>query len=196
MTRPGFDGGAVRAAVLGLVGAGIVHICATFATPYVLGSGAPERLAEELAPNQLVVLRPPTPQTQLIPFQDPHTYHALCRYDVRATPVLVRASLAGTGWTLSIYTASGENFYFVPGQDQRQTEVSALLVPTDDEHTAVASAFQGAGSAIQVPVPAPTGVVVLRAPVKAQGYRSDIEARLAQAACSPYAGSVPSRPSR
>jgi uncharacterized membrane protein len=196
MTRPGIDGGAVRAVVLGLVGAGIVHICATFATPQVLGSGAPERLAEELAPNQLVVLRPPTPQTQLIPYQDPHTYHALCRYDVRTTPVLVRASLAGTGWTLSIYTSGGENFYFVPGQDQRQTEVSALLVPTGDEYADLASAPQGGGSAIQVPVPTPTGLIVLRAPVKAQGYRSDIEARLAQAACSPHAGSAAPRLSR
>lgn len=195
MIKPGFDGGALRAVALGLVGAGIIHICATFATPLVLGTGAFERVAEQLTPNQLVVLRPPTPQTQLLPYQDAHTYYALCQYDVRKAPVLVRASLGGTGWTFTIYSSSGENFYFVSGQDQRQTEVSARLIPTGEEYADMVADPQGAAaSAVQVPVPTPTGLIVIRAPLKAQGYRGDIEARLEQAACAPNSGSAP-RPS-
>jgi uncharacterized membrane protein len=191
MSASWVEGGAVRAVICGLVAAGIVHICAVFATPVVLGTGAYERLAEQLPANRLIVLRPASPQAQLIPYQDAHTYYALCQYDASKTPVASRASLPGAGWTFAIYSSAGDNFYVVPGQDQRQTDVNVLLVPAGDQASDFVPDAQTAAGAAVVPVPSPTGLIVVRAPVKAQGYRPDIEAHLARAACGPGGGAPP-----
>jgi uncharacterized membrane protein len=204
------EGSFVRAIVYGLVAAGIVHICATLATPSLLGSGAYDRLDAELPSNRLVVLGPPKPQAQLLPFQEPHTHYAFCRYDAAEGPVLIKASLLSSGWTLALYSPGGDNFYVVPGQDQKVTDVSALLVPSGDEFNDLLPADQSAAIAAaqqsvlgprtarafrntpqpapnatpQVEIPSPTGLLVIRAPIKGQGYTAAVEAALARASCT------------
>jgi len=222
------EGSFVRTIVYGLVAAGIVHICATLATPYLLGTGAYDRLIAELPANRIVVLGPPTPQAQLLPFQEPHTHFALCRYDASQAPVAIKASLLSSGWTLALYSSGGDNFYVAPGQDQKVTEVSALLVPPGDQFTEMLAEQEGTtsptaqpralptlaprmvrtarggqqGSAtatVQVEVPSATGLLVVRAPVKGEGYRPAIEAALARASCTrmpvtPAAATPPAPP--
>jgi uncharacterized membrane protein len=178
------DVGAARAMLYGLVAAGIVHIAITFATPQLLGTGAYERLADQLPNNRMIVLGPPTAQAQLLPYQEPHTHYALCHYDATAAPVVARAFLPSSGWTFALYSSTGDNFYVVPGQDQRQTDVNVVLIPAGDQFAEYVPETQGAAaSATQVALPSPTGLIVVRAPVKARAYRAEIEAQLARAAC-------------
>ena len=54
----------------------------------------------------------------------------MCRYELTGGPVTVTAALADTGWTLSLHTPQGDNFYVMPAQQLRRGEVSFLLVPS------------------------------------------------------------------
>lgn len=184
------DRGLARTLIGGLVAAGIVHILVTFATPELLRPHAFDRIVEQLPVNTLVVLGPPRPQAQLVPYQEPDMHFAVCSYDVSGGPVQARIVLPASGWTLALYSPGGENFYVMPGRDQRSTTINAVLVAGGDE-TALGPVDQRRGPAAPtyVQVPAPTGLMVIRAPVRGESYRAEVEAVLSRATC----GSSPRR---
>lgn len=185
MTGSWLDVGLVRSVLCGLVAAGIVHIGATLATPYMIGPGPYQRIAEHLPVNSMMITGAPTPQVQLLPYQEADMVFALCSYDASRAPVVVRAVLPGSGWTLSLYSPAGENFYFMPGQDQRVSEINALLIAGNDETILPADPRAGSSRLTSVRLPAPVGLLVIRAPLKGESFRAEVEAALARASCRP-----------
>ena len=181
------DASLIRALLCGLVGAGIVHICATLATPYMVGAGPYQRLAEHLPVNSILVTGAPTPQSQLLPYQEADMVFAVCSYDASKGPVLVRAVLPGSGWTLSLYSSAGENFYFMPGQDQRPLEINAMLIAADGEAILPTDPRAGAARLTSVRLPSPFGLLMIRAPLKGESFRAETEAALTRASCMPMA---------
>jgi uncharacterized membrane protein len=178
------DSGLLRAVLCGLVGAAIVHICATLATPHLLGPNAYQRLAEHLPVNAIVNLGQPTARSQVLPYQEADMLLAVCRYDAGKEPVQVRAILPGSGWTLALYSPQGDNFYIVPGQDQKAVEVNAMLLTGGDDTVLppVADPISSAGLTY-VQLPASTGLMVIRAPLRGESYRAEAESVLARASC-------------
>ncbi|MCL4765776.1 MAG: DUF1254 domain-containing protein [Hyphomicrobiaceae bacterium] len=184
MNRGWLDVGLAWTLLCGAVAAGIVHIVATFATPELLRPHAFDRIAEHLPANTLVVLGQPTPQAQLLPYQEPDTHFAICSYDVSGGPVQARVALPASGWTLALYSPEGDNFYLMPGRDQRTTTINALLVAAGDEMALPPVGQRSRAAApTYVQVPAPTGLLVIRAPLKGESYRAEVEAVLARASC-------------
>lgn len=170
----------------GLVAAGIVHILATFATPQFVRPSAFDRIAEHLPTNSLVVFGQPGPDSQLVPYQEPDTSFAICHYDISNGPVLANLVLPSGGWTLALYSPAGDNFYVLPGRDQRSTTISALLVPAGDEVALPPVIQRPRGAApTYIQVPEPTGLLVIRAPLKGESYRAEVEAVLSRASCGP-----------
>lgn len=170
----------------GLVAAGIVHILVTFATPQLLRPSAFDRIAEHLPTNSMVVLGQPGPDTQLVPYQEPDTSFAICYYDISNGPVLANLVLPSGGWTLALYSPAGDNFYVLPGRDQRSTAISALLVPAGNEAALPPVIQRPRGAApTYIQVPEPTGLLVIRAPLRGESYRAEVEAVLARASCGP-----------
>lgn len=179
------DIGLVRTVLCGVVAAGIVHIAVTLVTPYFAGATTVQRLAEHLPRNSMMVTGVPTPQSQLLPYQEADMVFGLCSYDVRSTPVIVRAVLPGSGWTLSLYSPGGENFYFMPGQDQRPLEINAMLIAGDSDAILPADPRVGAARLTTVRVPAASGLMMIRAPLKGESFRAEAEAALRRASCAP-----------
>jgi len=162
--------------------AGIVHICATLATPVLSSRHAFLLLRDKLSANRMVVLPPQAPGQQLLPWLPPHMLYAICRYDLSGGPVTVRATVADAGWALSLHATQGENFYVLPGQPLRRTEVSLVLVPKGPETPLIPRAE----SISDTPVVSPTreGLIVLRAPLHGLAWAAETEAMLQRATCT------------
>ena len=185
MSGKWLDASLLRVVLMAAIAAAIVHICATFAIAHLSATPAYERLAPRLPLNVLVLLPPPTPNAQLLPYQAPDMHYAMCRFDASQSPVVVKASLPERGWTFALYSPESDNFYVVPGQDQRRTEVNAVLVPQGDSWMANWTAASLADRSLtEIQTPSPRGLLVIQAPVKGQAYRREIEVELARASCS------------
>jgi uncharacterized membrane protein len=162
--------------------AGIVHICATLATPMLSSRHAFLLLRDKLPTNRMVAMPPQAPGQELLPWLPPHMLYAVCRYDLSAGPVAVRATVADLGWALTLHGPRGVNFYVLPGQPLRRIQVSLLLVPKGPE----APLIPRSENASDTPVVSPSreGLVVLRAPLRGLAWSAETEALVQGATCT------------
>jgi uncharacterized membrane protein len=161
---------------------GAVHICATFAAPLVASGNAYEQLRAALPLNQMVVLPAPTAGKQYLPYLQPDMLYAMCRYELTGGPVSVTAGVSGPGWVLSLHTPQGDNFYVLPGQQLRRSEVSFLLVASGD--AALAQRQHASPSDTQVASPRPEGLIVVRAPLTGLAWMAETDAALRRSSCT------------
>jgi uncharacterized membrane protein len=172
----------IGAALLG----GVIHISATLALP-VLGRGTAFQRVRDLLPvNRMVILPAPAPGKQLLPFMLPDALYAMCRFDLSADPVTVTAALAEPGWALSLHTPQGDNFYVMPAQQLRRSEVSLVIVPGGDRLSDAGPQTRRTAS-LETHIASPTdeGLIVVRAPLKGLAWRAATEAALRRAHCAP-----------
>lgn len=176
-----------RTAIGALLLAGIVHVTATLAVP-LLGPGvAYQKLRELLPANTMVVVPPLRPGKQLLPFLMPDAYYGICRYSLADGPITVTAPLTDLGWTLSAHTPHGDNFYVIPGQQQRTTDLSLVVVPAAEKSGDLIPAVTRrapAASEDQIASPSEEGLIIIRAPLKGQAWKGEAEATLARAKCA------------
>jgi len=161
---------------------GIVHICATFAAPALSSGHAYQLLRVKLPLNRMVVLPPQAPARQILPYLPPDVLYAMCRYDLSGGPVAVTAVVADAGWALSLHTPQGGNFYVLPGQQLRRTEVSLLLVPSGPEGALAPRPENPADTAIASPTS--EGLIVVRGPLRGLAWAAETEATLRRASCA------------
>ena len=174
-----------RTVVGAMLLAGIVHITATLAVPLLGPGNAFRKMQETLPVNQMVFLPPPTPATQLLPFVAADALYAACRYDLRATSVAVSAVLSDPGWTLSLHTPQGDNFYVMPAQQLRRSEVMFVITPASERLVEFGSSRRLTGDDSQIESPVTEGLVMLRAPLRGLAWRAETEAKLRRASCAP-----------
>jgi uncharacterized membrane protein len=167
-----------------LVCGGIVHIAATLSVPQLATGGAVKRLLADLPVNKMRLVAPISAQHQPLPFMNPDTRLAVCRFDVGSGPVAISALLPERGWSLGLYTLDGDNFYAVPAQDLRRAELRFVLVlPKEQPSSFLDFGRAPLAKASEITVPQREGLVVVRAPLRGQAYASEVEAQLARAAC-------------
>jgi uncharacterized membrane protein len=172
----------IGAALLG----GIIHIITTLAVPFISSTTAFAKLRDTLPVNRMVILPPPAPGKQPLPFLTPDALYAICRYDVSVDSLAVTAAVIHAGWTLSMHTPQGDNFYVMPAQQLRGGGVSLLLVPGAERLSEFASTPRRvSGTESQIPSPTWEGLVIVRAPLKGLAWRAEAEAALRRATCSP-----------
>jgi uncharacterized membrane protein len=175
-----------RTVVGALLLGGIIHIGATLAVPMVSTGHAFARLRDTLPVNRMVILPLPSPGKQALPFLTPDALYAMCRFDVSVDSVMVTALMGDTGWTLSLHTPQGDNFYVMPAQAQRRTQVSLTVVPGVDRlGDLVAAPRRLSTDETQVAAPTWEGLVMVRAPLRGLAWRAETEAALRRAACVP-----------
>lgn len=170
--------------------AAILHIALTLAAPEIAAAPPYSRLREILPSNKMIVLPPITADTQPLPFMAPDARYAMCRFDSTKGPVAISANLPGPGWTLSLHSKEGENFYSAVAQPGRTTTVSLVLIPTDERFTGLTPEAKGRVSTAETSLTlvAPNGIAILRAPDTGQSFRAVNEAELARARCEERKG--------
>ena len=175
-----------RVAAAALCAIGVLHIAATLAAPHLAPAQAFDRLSRGMPPHSMTVLPPVTPATQKLPFMSPDATYAICPFDTQKGPVSVKTSLPSPGWTLALYSPEGENFYVAVAQPGRPSDVSLLLVASDDRFTGLTPQSKGQSprDTAQLKVPADRGFVLLRAPDQGQAYRQQNLAALKSARCT------------
>jgi uncharacterized membrane protein len=165
--------------------AGIVHIAATLAIPQLGPGGAYRKLRETLPVNKMVFLPSPTPATQLLPYVAADALYAVCRYDISSAPLTVSAILPDPGWTLSLHTPQGDNFYVMPAQQLRRSDVTFVVYPGADRVLDLGSTKLPTGTETQIESPGTEGLVMVRAPLRGLSWKADTEAKLRRASCTP-----------
>lgn len=177
-----------RAIFIATVAAAIIHILATLAAPELAGSTPVGRLARVAPLHKFEVLPPVSPQAQPLPFMAPDVRYAMCRYETERGPVTVTAQLPGSGWTLSLYTKEGDNFYTAVGKDGQTNDISLQLTPVADRFLGLTPEARGKVSEATstLNIAADSGIAVLRAPDRGIAYRAETEAILKRASCTPH----------
>jgi uncharacterized membrane protein len=170
-----------------LVAGAIVHIVATLNGANFAQSRAFTALASDLPVNQVVFQPAITPETQPLPYFAPGSLYAYCRFDASTARIRVNAVLPEAGWSLSLYTPKGENFYYVAGTDVRETDVKLVLVPPGNIFVDAAPAnTPDAGPVVpRVQLPDAEGLMILRAPIKGFAYLRRADERRAGFRCHP-----------
>lgn len=164
--------------------AGVIHISATLAVPLVGPGAAFQKMRDMLPANSMVVLAPFTPDSQPLPYFSPDALYAVCRFDLAAGAVSVNAVMADTGWALSLHTPQGDNFYVLPAQQLRRSDVAFLVVPGLDRLTdTIPHRTAGTAATTQIASPVSEGLIILRAPLKGLAWRAETEAALRRASC-------------
>lgn len=87
--------------------AGLVHIASLVAIPRTLADDAFSRL-ERLAEGGVTILSPEA--MRALPFTDPATVVAVCRYDLAAGPLRVRTGLSDT-FLVVVFAAEGRGIF-------------------------------------------------------------------------------------
>jgi uncharacterized membrane protein len=172
-----------RTFVAAALAGGIVHICATFATPLMGSGNAFKKLSDTLPLNTMVVLPPSAPGRQAVPFTPPDALYAMCRYELTGGPVNVTAVVADTGWVLSLHTPQGDNFYVMPRQLLRRDQVSFLVVPAGYGEPGRTPKVVNPTDT-QVASPTSEGLIVVRAPLKGVAWQAETEAALRRSSCT------------
>ena len=173
-------------AVLALVTGGIVHISATLALPHFAKVSAFQRLTAALPVNTMQVLPAAGGDSSPIPYLGPDVRLAVCRYDVAVNPLSLILTLPDQGWTLGLYTDRGDNFYVLPSQVQRLSEIKLTLIAKGERSFNLLTLGRPAAiqSISQIEVPEPRGFAVIRAPMRGRAFAAEVEATLRRARCS------------
>lgn len=102
--------GLVYAVLVGVVGAGIVHIAILLMLPSLSERDAWSKLAADASPYGVVRMSASAPQ-QILSSADPFFEAVACRFDLREG--VARLTAAGTVpfWSVSVYDRSGQNIY-------------------------------------------------------------------------------------
>ena len=173
--------------ILSLVLAGLIHLSAVFALPFVAPKNAWARLAT-LGPTNTMILLPPAGQgEQPMPFMAPDIRYAVCRFDLRSGAVRVRAGVPNDLWLIALYTPRGDNFYTVAGADMRNSRID-LVLAREDQTVAEAGvdAPEGADDVVVVNAPVEEGIVLIRAPLAGRSRAAEIEEALRASHCGPH----------
>ena len=159
-----------------LIAAAIIHILVTLSSSQIEEATSFRVLSEGLPVNQVAFGKPVTYQNQPLAFFSADTLYSFCLYDASASRIGVSAKLPDAGWSLSLHTPQGENFYYLPGSDRRDTDINIVLEPPGNVF-AIGSVevSRDTQSVPTIKLPHVRGLAILRAPIKGFAYRRQVD---------------------
>lgn len=172
----------IHALVLGLVGAGIVHIVVLLLVPGYSQRDAWSALAERSNFYVVTRLNPPG-EAPLIGSLDPLFDAVACRFDLADGPLRVHAEGKVPYWSLSVYDRVGQNVYSV--NDRASADGSLDFVVASPSQMVelrndLPAAFE---RSVFIEANVGDGIVVLRAFVPDESWQPAVARYLKGAAC-------------
>ena len=167
----------------GLLLGAIVHLASVLLMPRAATQDAFSRLAPIAETNRFTLLPMPAADNATLPFMDPAFAVAVCRYDLTAGALKLRAPVSQAYTAVSFYTRQGIAYYAINDRaaGRRMIELDLMtpqqrsLVQEDEEVTAA--------DRLIVESPTPTGLIVLRALAPEPGVVPVVRAVLSAAQC-------------
>ncbi|RRH93415.1 DUF1254 domain-containing protein [Mesorhizobium tamadayense] len=173
----------LHALILGLLGAGIVHIAVLFLVPEFSERDAWSRLAMASDLYKMKRLDAEAGGAPVVKSVDPMFYAAACRFDLADGLVRIRAPGDVPFWSASVYDRSGHNIYSFNDHNANSEKLDAVvLTPAQmiDVRRDLPEELQGA---IFVEAPIEEGIVVVRAFVPDDSWKPIVSRFLEQSAC-------------
>lgn len=170
--------------LIGIVGAGIVHIAVLLLLPQFSERDAWSSLAEAADVYKAVRIDAADGSPPIVKAVDPLFHAAACRFDLDEGPVRLSAPGAVPFWSVSIYNRAGQNVYSF---NDRATEKGALdfVVLTSEQMIEVRKAMpEDFQKSIFVQVPVGEGMVVIRSFVPDPTWEEATSEFLARVACA------------
>ena len=175
----------IYALLLGLVGAGIVHIVILLLLPEYSDRDAWSRLAGISEIDDPARLDTISGQPALVAPSDPFFKAVACRFDLSDGEIHVKSSGAVPFWSVSVYDRSGQNFYSF-NDGNAQGKVLDFLVLTPAQMVEVRKALpENLEKSVFVEAPVEEGIVVVRSFAPDQTWSQASEAFLGGIACRP-----------
>lgn len=177
---------AVFVLLVGLIGAGIIHIGAVLGLARFVEPDHLARFAAFGPDHRFNVLPRVTPQAQPLPLLDPAFAHALCRFSIAAEPMRLRVAPPDKLWTLALYDRHGVNVYHLNDRvgDGKAVELLVMTArqiahlrekPPEDLDALTVVEWSGE----------PQGAALLRAYAPTPAARLQFTQSLAEARCVP-----------
>ncbi|MGY6708749.1 MAG: DUF1254 domain-containing protein [Rhizobiaceae bacterium] len=173
------------ALLVGVVGAGIVHIAILFLLPYVTERDAWTRMAD-LGDLHETVLIDEEQANQLLNAPDPLFLAAACRFELADGPVRISAPESVLFWSLSVYDRTGQNIFSLNDRTASDGELD-IVVLKPVHMLELRNVFpEDFASSIFVEADIDTGMVVIRSFLPDESWRARILAYLQGISCDPY----------
>lgn len=172
------------ALLVGIIGAGVVHIVVLLLLPQFSERDAWSSLAEAADFYKAVRIDADRNSPPIVQAVDPLFHASACRFDLEDGPVHVHAPGNVPFWSVSIYNRAGQNVYSF---NDRATDGGALnfVVLTSAQMIEVRKAMpEGYKRAIFVQVPNGEGIVVVRSFVPDSTWEEAASEFLARIACT------------
>lgn len=174
----------IYALVVGLIGAGIVHISVLFLLPEFSDRDAWSRLSMAADFYRMVRIDAEAGQPPVVDPADPLFYASACRFDLQEGIVHVAAPGRSPFWSVSVYDRGGQNIFSF---NDRTAEDHALnfvvLTPAQmiELRKVLPEDFQ---QSIFVETPIDEGIVVVRSFVPDQSWAAKVASFLSGIACT------------
>ncbi|RTM10986.1 MAG: DUF1254 domain-containing protein [Hyphomicrobiales bacterium] len=173
----------LHALILGLLGAGIVHIVVLFLVPEFSERDAWSRLAMASDLYKMTRLDAEAGGAPVVKSVDPLFYAAACRFDLADGLVRIKAPGDVPFWSASVYDRNGHNIYSFNDHNANDEKLDAVvLTPAQmiDVRRDLPEDLQGA---IFVEAPIEEGIFVVRAFVPDESWKPIVSRFLEQSAC-------------
>lgn len=173
----------LHAVLLGLLGAGIVHIIVLMLVPEFSERDAWSRLAMASDLYKMTRLDAEAGGAPVVKSVDPLFYAAACRFDLAEGMVRIKAPGNVPFWSVSVYDRGGHNIYSFNDHSANGGVLdTVVLTPAQmiDVRRELPEEFQGA---IFVEAPIEEGIFVIRAFVPDDSWRPIVSHFLEQGSC-------------
>lgn len=173
----------LHALLLGLVGAGIVHIAVLLMVPEFSERDAWSRLAMASDLYRVTPLVPEPGGAPVVKSVDPLFQAVACRFDLEDGPVQVTAPANVPFWSVSVYDRNGHNFYSFNDRSAANGALDAIVLTPAQMIEVRKELPEGLEGSVFVEADIGEGIVVIRGFVPDQSWKPAVERFLRQSAC-------------
>jgi uncharacterized membrane protein len=169
--------------VLGLLGAGIVHIVVLMLVPDYSERDAWSRLATAADLYTMTPLKAEAGGPPVVKSVDPLFEAAACRFDLDDGLVQVKASGHVPFWSVSVYDRNGHTVYSFNDRNADKGALDAVVLNSAQMIAVRKELPEDLAGSVFVETEAEEGIAVIRAFVPDESWRPAVERFLGQATC-------------
>ncbi len=172
------------AVLLGLVGAGIVHILVLMMVPELSERDAWSRLSMASDLYRMTPLEAESGGQPVVKSVDPLFLAAACRFDLNDGIVHVQAEGKVPFWSVSVYDRNGHNIYSFNDHSAASATLDTVVLTPAQMLEVRRQLPDDLDGSIFVETPIGEGIVVLRAFVPDESWRPAVSRFLEQSSCT------------
>jgi uncharacterized membrane protein len=174
----------IYAALLGLVGAGIVHIAVLLMVPEFSERDAWSRLAQASDLYKVTRLDAEAGGPPVVKSVDPLFFAAACRFDLAEGMVQIKSPDTVPFWSVSIYDRSGHNIYSFNDHSATNGLLDAVALTPAQMLEVRKQLPEDLEGSVFVETPIDEGIIVVRSFVPDESSKPRVSRFLDQSSCT------------